>query len=62
MVIQTFRLYTPDDFSVKAGTQALIPITCVRDDTYESISLSNEEFESALNSAVTIAAGDDPDW
>ena len=62
MVVQTFRLYTPEDFTVKSGTHALIPISCVREDTYEPISISQEDFESALESAVTTVADFDPDW
>ena len=58
----TYELYVPEDFTIKSGTQALVLLSCVRTDTFEPVTLCQEQQREFLQEAVRLAAEDDPDW
>ena len=58
----TFEIYTPEDFTLKANTQALFHLSTVRMDTMENVSIDRSFMREVMNFAVTEAAEDDPDW
>ena len=58
----TYELYVPEDFTIKSGTQALVLLSCVRIDTFEPVTLCQEQQREFLEHAVRMAAEDDPDW
>ena len=62
MLKTTFELYIPEDFTLKANTQALFHLSTVRLDTLEKVSIEKDTMREVMNLAVKIAAEDDPDW
>jgi len=62
MCLSTFELYIPTDWSIKSNTQAVVPLSAVRTDTYEHVSLDKDQAREVLGAAVAAAAEFDVDW
>ena len=58
----TFELYIPEDFTLKANTQALFHLSTVRVDTMENVPIGNHLMREIMEVAVKTAAEDEPDW
>ena len=58
----TFELFVPEDFTLKANTQALFHLSTVRIDTMENVSIEKSLMREVMEAAVTVASEDDPDW
>jgi len=58
----TFHLRMPEGWTVKAGTSAIILLSCVRVDTMEAIALDKDQMTAMTDAAIKAAAEFDPDW
>jgi hypothetical protein len=58
----TFELFHPKDWSISASTYGLLPLSTVRTDTFEPVTLSPEQFREVMVQALELAATYDPDW
>jgi len=61
-VLVTFEMFIPSDYSVKNGIQALVHLSTVRSDTYETYPLARDQMREVLETASRSVAEFDPDW
>jgi len=56
LVVVVYRVYLPQDFSVRGEPYALIPLSCTRRDSHEPFPLDEEEKERVLEVAASYVA------
>lgn len=60
-VVVVYRVYIPQDFTVRGEPFALVPLSCTRTDSREPFGLEPEESERALEAAASFVASQDLD-
>lgn len=58
----TYEMHIPNDWTISSDLKVLIPLSTVRTDTYEPVTLDREQASKMLKQAVQTAANFDPDW